>query len=50
MITYRVAAWLSSEWPRKGPGPVGQAIQKIQNKGLQAVTGAYQATLIRELE
>ena len=41
MITYRVVAWLSSKQPRKGLGPVGQAIQKIQNKGLQVVTGAY---------
>ena len=48
VITYRVAAWLSSKRPRKGP--VAQAIQKIQNKGLRVVAGAYQATLIRELE
>jgi hypothetical protein len=27
-----------------------QAIQKVQNKGLQAVARAYRATLIRELE
>ena len=27
VITYRVAAWLLSKWPRKGP--VTQAIQKI---------------------
>ena len=48
MITYGVAAWLSTERPRKGP--VAQAIQNIQNKGLRAVAGAYQATPIRELE
>src|SRR5436309_1759531 len=48
VITYGVAAWLSTKQPRKGP--VAQAIQNIQNKGLRAVTGAYQATLIRELE
>jgi hypothetical protein len=35
---------------RSGKGPVVQAIQKVQNKGLQAVAGAYRATLIRELE
>jgi hypothetical protein len=30
--------------------PVVQAIQKVQNKGLRAVAGAYRATPIRELE
>ena len=48
VITYRVVAWLLSKWPRKGL--VAQAIQKISNKGLCVVVGAYQATLIRELE
>jgi hypothetical protein len=48
VITYRAAAWLTPE--RSGKGAVVQAIQKVQNKGLQAVAGAYRATLIRELE
>ena len=48
VITYRVAAWLLSERPRKGP--VARAIQKIQYKGLRVVAGAYRATPIRELE
>jgi hypothetical protein len=41
-------AWHTPE--RSGKGPVVQAIQKVQNKGLRAVAGAYRATLIRELE
>src|SRR5438552_11446534 len=48
VITYRVAAWLSTKRPREGL--VAQAIPTIQNKGLRAVVGAYQATLIREVE
>ena len=47
-ITYGVAAWCSTKRP--GKGPVAQAIQKIQNKGLRAVAGAFRATPIRELE
>ena len=47
-IIYRVAAWCLTKWPRKGL--VAQVIQKIQNKGLRAVAGAFRATLIRELE
>jgi hypothetical protein len=48
VITYRAAAWLTSE--RSEKGAVVQVIQKVQNKGLQAVAGAYRATLIKELE
>ena len=48
MITYGAAAWLTPE--RSGKGAVVQAIQKVQNKGLQAVAEAYRATPIRELE
>jgi hypothetical protein len=48
VITYGAAAWLTPE--RSGKGAVAQAIQKVQNKGLQAVAGAYRATLIRELK
>jgi hypothetical protein len=48
VITYGAAAWLTPK--RSGKGAVVQAIQKVQNKGLRAVTGAYRATLIRELE
>jgi hypothetical protein len=48
VITYGAAAWHTPE--RLGKGLVVQAIQKVQNKGLQAVAGAYRATLIRELE
>jgi hypothetical protein len=48
VITYGAAAWLTPE--RSGKGAVVQAIQKVQNKGLRAVAGAYRATLIRELE
>jgi hypothetical protein len=48
VITYGAAAWHTPE--RSGKGPVVQAIQKVQNKGLQAVARAYRATLIRELE
>jgi hypothetical protein len=40
--------WLTPE--RSGKGAVVQAIQKVQNKGLRAVAGAYRATPIRELE
>jgi hypothetical protein len=48
VITYRAAAWYTPE--RSGKGLVVQAIQKVQNKGLQTVAGAYRATLIKELE
>jgi hypothetical protein len=48
VITYRAAAWHTPE--RLGKGAVVQAIQKVQNKGLWAVAGAYYATLIRELK
>jgi hypothetical protein len=48
VITYRAAAWLTPK--RSEKGAVVQAIQKVQNKGLRAVTGAYRATLIRELK
>jgi hypothetical protein len=48
VITYGAAAWHTPE--RSGKGPVVQAIQKVQNKGLRAVAGAYRATPIRELE
>jgi hypothetical protein len=48
VITYGAAAWLTPE--RLGKGAVVQAIQKVQNKGLQAVAGAYRATLIKELK
>jgi hypothetical protein len=41
-------AWHTPE--RSGEGPVVQAIQKVQNKGLRAVAGAYRTTLIRELK
>jgi hypothetical protein len=48
VITYGAAAWLTPE--RSEKGAVVQAIQKVQNKGLQAVVGAYRATPIRKLE
>jgi hypothetical protein len=48
VITYRAAAWHTPK--RSDKGPVVQAIQKVQNKGLRAVAEAYHATLIRELE
>jgi hypothetical protein len=48
VITYEAAAWLTPK--RSGKGAVVQAIQKVQNKRLQAVTGAYRATSIRELK
>jgi hypothetical protein len=48
VITYGAAAWHTPK--RSGKGAVVQAIQKVQNKGLQAIAEAYRATLIRELE
>jgi hypothetical protein len=47
VINNKLAAWHT---PRRSKGPVAQAIQKVQNKGLQAVAEAYRATLIKELE
>jgi hypothetical protein len=48
VITYRAAAWLTPK--RSEKGAVVQAIQKVQNKGLQAVAEAYRATSIKELK
>jgi hypothetical protein len=48
VITYGAAAWHTPK--RSEKALVVQAIQKVQNKGLQAVTRAYRATPIRELE
>jgi hypothetical protein len=48
VITYKAAAWHTPE--RSGKGLVVQAIQKVQNKRLQAIAGAYHATPIRELK
>jgi hypothetical protein len=48
VITFGAAAWLTPK--RSGKGAVVQAIQKVQNKGLQAMAGAYRATLIKELK
>jgi hypothetical protein len=48
VITYGTAAWHTPQRLRKGS--VVQTIQKVQNKGLQAVARAYRATLIRKLK
>jgi hypothetical protein len=48
VIIYKAAAWLTPK--RSEKGAVVQAIQKVQNKGLQVITEAYCATLIRELK
>jgi hypothetical protein len=48
VIIYRTAAWLTPKRSKKGA--VVQAIQKVQNKELQAIARAYRATLIKELK
>jgi hypothetical protein len=50
-ITHGTQEWDTTiHMQRSGKGAVVQAIQKVQNKGLRAVAGAYRATPIRELE